>query len=378
MKIQKKKNVEVFVHIGGTGISCRLFLYKICVFVLEASWCTLLLICDPKLIRSILITDFQYFTDRDMYLNEKNEPLSAHLGALRGEQWREMRAKLTPAFAPNKIKMIFSVLTDCSVQLQKHLSKMVNANLDIDNNESIELNKMMVCLSANMVASIAFGLDVDCLAEPNHPFRNATRRVFQNSFKNTLRFLGAFFQPTLLKWSGLRFIDSEAENFLFNLVAKTLEMRGKNNISREDFFQLLIQLRNSDGTDALDGNEWKTITTNNKQKSLTVEQMAAQTFIFCSGGFERIAFTTSYCLYEIAKHPDIQQKIHAEIDRTMAKHNGKLTYESINELKYLECCIDGLYISIKTKLTTIQIYQFMFLFEITIRNSTQISNVTFE
>lgn len=214
------------------------------------------------------------------------------------------------------MKMIFSMLAGCSDQLQKHLSKIVN----VDNkDESIELNKIMVCFSTNIVASVAFGIDVDCLTEPNHSFRNATHRVFQRSFKNTLRFLGAFFQPTLLKWSRLRSIYSEAE-----LVAKTLEMREKNNILRKDFFQLLIALRNSDSLDS--GDEWKTIATNDKQKSLTIEQMAAQAFIFCSGGFERIAFATSYCLYEIAKHPGIQQKIHAEIDRVMAKHNGMLTH----------------------------------------------------
>lgn len=62
----------------------------------------LLFIRDPELIHSILVTDFQHFSDRDFYLNEDDEPLTANLVALRGQRWRYMRAKLTPAFTPNK------------------------------------------------------------------------------------------------------------------------------------------------------------------------------------------------------------------------------------------------------------------------------------
>lgn len=49
----------------------------------------------------------------------------------------------------------------------------------------------------------------------------------------------------------------------------------------------------------------------------------------------------AYCLYEFAKHPEIQLKVQQEIDRVLksAKSEG-VTYEMLNDLKYLECCID--------------------------------------
>lgn len=103
----------------------------------------LLLIRDSNLINNILTTDFHYFTDRPFYLNEKDEPLSTHLGALRGQHWREMRAKLTPAYTPNKIKMIFSTVLDCGNQLKNHLSKVVKANL------SIEMCEIIACYASN-------------------------------------------------------------------------------------------------------------------------------------------------------------------------------------------------------------------------------------
>lgn len=49
----------------------------------------------------------------------------------------------------------------------------------------------------------------------------------------------------------------------------------------------------------------------------------------------------SFCLYELAKNQKVQQKVHEEIDRVL-KSTGSdgITYEMMNELKYLECCID--------------------------------------
>ena len=49
----------------------------------------------------------------------------------------------------------------------------------------------------------------------------------------------------------------------------------------------------------------------------------------------------SFCLYELAKNPDIQRKVQKEIDEITAKHNGEITYNSISEMKYLEMCMDG-------------------------------------
>lgn len=295
----------------------------------------MLMIRDPTLIQRILITDFQYFMDREMYSNEKDEPLTGHLGALRGQRWQHERARLTTAFTPNKIKMMFSSILDCGNQLQKHLSKVVTPN------EAIELCELMACYATNLTASVGFGIDIDCLADPNHPFRNAGRKVFEISPKNALRLSGWFLLPKLLKWSGLRFVDRTVEEYFLNLVAKTLEMREKNHIVRKDFFQSLVELRNSGPNTTLDDDEWKTMTTNNSKKSLTFEQVAAEAFSFFLAGFEPTSIIASYCLYEIAKHPDIQRKVHEEIDLVMAKNNDQLTYESINELKYLECCIDG-------------------------------------
>ena len=58
----------------------------------------ILLVRDPELIRSILIKDFSYFTDRNVHCNENYDPLSATLFTVRSEKWKNLRNKLSPAF----------------------------------------------------------------------------------------------------------------------------------------------------------------------------------------------------------------------------------------------------------------------------------------
>lgn len=65
-------------------------------------------------------------------------------------------------------------------------------------------------------------------------------------------------------------------------------------------------------------------------------------FIKTSAGFETSSTTLSYCLYELAKNPAIQQRVHREIDKILNEHNDELTYEAVCDMIYLEKCIDGM------------------------------------
>lgn len=46
----------------------------------------------------------------------------------------------------------------------------------------------------------------------------------------------------------------------------------------------------------------------------------------------------NFCLIELCKNPKLQQKVQHELD-TIVK-DGEITYENLNQLKYLEYCID--------------------------------------
>lgn len=58
-------------------------------------------------------------------------------------------------------------------------------------------------------------------------------------------------------------------------------------------------------------------------------------------GFETSSSTLSFCLFELARHPEIQKKAQLEIDSVLkASGQNDFTYDILSELKYLQYCID--------------------------------------
>lgn len=138
----------------------------------------------------------------------------------------------------------------------------------------------------------------------------------------------------------LKSVSQDVEDFILSMTKQSLEYREKNNITRKDFLQLMVQVRNT-GTVQSDG-EWETkITHDESKKALSVEEVAAQSFVFLIAGFETSSTTMSYCLYELARNPQYQKRVQQEIADVLNKHNGEMTYDSLSEMHLLESCIDG-------------------------------------
>jgi len=63
--------------------------------------------------------------------------------------------------------------------------------------------------------------------------------------------------------------------------------------------------------------------------------------VFLIAGHETSASTMSFALYELALHPEIQHRLRAEIMQVLKKHDGKLTYDGIKEMMYLDRVVSG-------------------------------------
>lgn len=76
-------------------------------------------------------------------------------------------------------------------------------------------------------------------------------------------------------------------------------------------------------------------------KQLTNDDITSQALIFFLAGFDTISTGLSFGLYEIAVNPDVQNRLRKEIQEAHKANNGKLSYDSLLKLKYLDNVFSG-------------------------------------
>ncbi|XP_055712892.1 probable cytochrome P450 6d5 isoform X2 [Phlebotomus papatasi] len=227
---------------------------------------------------------------------------------------------------------MFQTLVDCANSLEKKLKA------EVDHNTEIEVRDLMARYTTNVIASVAFGIEVDSINEPNCSFRHYGKKAFAPTLKNAIRNALFLILPKIAKLIKLKTVESDYEKFIFSMVKQTIDHREKNNIQRKDFMQLLLQLRNTGNVDR--GDEWNFTSTKDELKKLSINELAAQVHVFFLAGFETSSTLMSFFLYEMARNHDCQEKVQKEIDEVLGSHDGKWSYEAIMEMKYLEDCID--------------------------------------
>ena len=69
--------------------------------------------------------------------------------------------------------------------------------------------------------------------------------------------------------------------------------------------------------------------------------MVAQVAALLIAGFETSASILVFGLYELVFHPDIQARLRTEIQETLNRNNQQITYEAVQEMKYLDMVVSG-------------------------------------
>ncbi|GLV36671.1 Cytochrome P450 6a20 [Carabus blaptoides fortunei] len=281
------------------------------------------LVIDPDLIKTIMTSEFHSFHDRAIFTNEKEEPLTGHLFAIKGSKWRSLRTKLTPTFTSGKMKMMFQTLLVCGEQLDETIG------LQSKQSGPLDIKDFLARFTTDVIGSVAFGLDCNSLKDPDAEFRRYGKMLFTTSiFKTLLRNTSLAF-PGLLKLLKMKFIKPEITNFFMNAVRQTIDYREHNKVIRNDFMDLLIKLKNNESVD-----DEKQGT--NSEPGLTFNEIAAQAFVFFVAGFETSSSTMAFCLYELCSNIGIQEKLREEILKTFNENDEKFTYDSIMEMRYMD------------------------------------------
>lgn len=166
------------------------------------------------------------------------------------------------------------------------------------------------------------------MKNPDSDFRKYGSLIFSLDPSSFIRFVLTLIVPhsflRMVKFQGQK---PQVANFFYNTVLDTIKYREENNITRKDFMDMMIKMKNS----------------KDENEKLSVNEIAAQCFLFFLAGFETSATTMNFICYELAVNGDIQQKVRDEINAVLSKHNNELTYDAVMEMEYLDKVVQGKY-----------------------------------
>lgn len=276
---------------------------------------------DIDLIKNIMSKDFAHFQGHGFTFNEKYDPLAAHLFNLDGEKWRNMRIKLSPTFTSGKMKYMFKTLLDCGGPMIDHV------NGKCDKGEEIDIKEILACYTTDIIGSCAFGLECNSFKDPNAEFRTNGRKVFTVTLRDIFFQFLVFWAPSIPKYLPIKQIRSDVESFFINAVKNILDYRTTNKVKRSDFIQMFIEIQEKAKSEGMEG--------------FTLNEIAAQAFVFFLAGFETSSTTMTFCLHELAFNQEIQEKLRKEVNNAFQKTNGELTYDAIMGMKYMDMVLDG-------------------------------------
>lgn len=278
-----------------------------------------LILLDLDLVKHVYIKDFANFDERNLYYNEKDDPLSANLLTLEGEKWKKLRAKLTPTFSSSKMKLMFPTVVRIADRFRDCL------NETIQKETQVEIREFLARYTTDIIGTCAFGIECNSLKDPDAEFRRFGHKAI-TGFPSVpyLAFLLIF--KKLARKLHLVSFPKYITTFFMNVVRDTIDYRKKNHVNRNDFMDILIALKNRKS--------------NNPEETITFNELAAQAFIFFLAGFETTSTALTFSLYELAINPDIQTKARHLIQEVYRKYNGQFTYEMMIELSYVERIIE--------------------------------------
>ncbi|XP_063985985.1 uncharacterized protein LOC135167064 [Diachasmimorpha longicaudata] len=274
-----------------------------------------LMVNDLDLIKDIMIKDFSKFADRGTS-EDKFDPLSANLVSLAAEKWRPLRGKLSPVFTSGKLKDMFHLLVQCSDEFERYLEGI--------NYESVDIRDICAKYTTDIIGVCAFGLQANSMREGDSIFRVMGTRIFNPTPKQVLKGILVFNFPAVYNIVGRYLQDYELINFFLNLTKDTMDYRRKNHVVRHDFVDLLMKIKDDRTVEDIE---------------ITDELLAAQLFIFFGGGFETSAGAISNTLFELALNPSVQEKLRKEIHETLEKNDGRMSYQNIKSMEYLDSVI---------------------------------------
>ncbi|KAB0798755.1 hypothetical protein PPYR_06635 [Photinus pyralis] len=281
-----------------------------------------LIVRDPELVRKITVKDFESFTDHNTFITPEIDSLwTKNLFIMKGD-WKQTRASLTPLFTANRMRIMLTVMDECTNQLLTFLRSQAENSI----HDALDV---MTRSAADIFGRTMFGVICNSHVNRHNEFYTMAHNIAAMGNLKGPAFWGYYFCPTLISLLRVKMYQPTEHNFIRTLILESMKVRKEQNIVFPDLVQLLMEMHASSYKSA-----------NGVQKrQLSEDEIIAHTLLFCFAGFDTVGYVLSRLCKVLAEHPDIQERLCDEIRRTELQFNGEFTYEALYSMNYLNSVV---------------------------------------
>uniref|UniRef100_A0A8C7J3B5 Thromboxane-A synthase n=1 Tax=Oncorhynchus kisutch TaxID=8019 RepID=A0A8C7J3B5_ONCKI len=255
-------------------------------------------VADPDMLRQIMVKDFSTFPNR-MTIRAATKPMSDCLLMLRNEHWKRVRSILTPSFSATKMKEMGPLINMTTDTLLTNLLGHVQSA------ESFDIHRCFGCFTMDVIASVAFGIQVDSQKDPDDQFVHHAWKFFPFSFFRPIMFVFFAF-PFLAPLA--RVIPNkrrdEMNNFFINCIQKIIRQRDEQPVEerRRDFLQLTLDTRSTKECVSLEHFDVVNHSPNRRsvqtqKRMMSEDKIVGQAFVFFLSGYETSSNTLAFTCY---------------------------------------------------------------------------------
>ncbi|XP_045517004.1 cytochrome P450 9e2-like [Pieris brassicae] len=280
-----------------------------------------LYIFDPDLIKSVMIRDFDHFTDRNTLGSREPKYISRSVLNLKGAEWKAVRSIMTPTFSSARLKNILPLIHSCADQMVDFLK--------LYENKDVDMKDCMGHFTLEVISVTAFGIKSDALTKENAEFVMIAEKFnYMPLYKRYFIFFVLIFVPGLFKYLNISFLNSKTMSKLNEILQVTKAERRVSSIKHNDFLQLMLDAAQKEKEQVKDKEELH----------LDDGTIDAQIIIFLLAGFETSSSLLSFAIHVLAIRPDLQEKLRKHvIEVTEGK---EINYDLLTELDYLEAFLN--------------------------------------
>ncbi len=264
------------------------------------------LINHPDFIRDVLVTHHANFV-KSRALEMSKILLGEGLLTSEGQFHRRQRRLIQPAFHRQRIRAYGTAMIEYAARLRARWQERISTGATVD------MHQEMMGLTVSIVGKTLFNTEVE---DEVHAIEAAMNDIMP------------LFNRTTLPWGDLlnrlplpstrRFY--QARDRLDAIIYRMIEEHRASGVDQGDLVSMLLLAQ--DEEDEGDG------------ARMTDRQVRDEALTIFLAGHETTANALTYTWYLLAQHPEVEAKLHAEIDAVLA---GRLpTVDDLPQLKYTE------------------------------------------